>query len=54
MDEALDNLVGKAESVYENASDIIANAKEKLGAEDAHESCSHDHSADNNEETKTH
>ena len=52
MDEALDNLVGKAESIYENASDIIANAKEKLDTEeDSHQGCSHDHGNDENANT---
>jgi len=55
MDEALDNLVGKAESIFENTSDIIANAKEKLGSEEeSHSGCSHDHSNESPEEPKTH
>ena len=55
MDQALDNLVGKAESIFENTSDMIAKAKEKLDAqEDAHQGCSHDHAEDDEEVTKTH
>lgn len=55
MDEALDNLVGKAESVFENTSDMIAKAKEKLdNQEDDHQGCSHDHGEPDEEVTKTH
>jgi hypothetical protein len=55
LDEALDSLVGKAESIYENASDVIASAKEKLNSEEnTHDGCDHDHSDEDKDHSHTH
>ena len=46
VDDIVEDFVGKAEGVFESASDIIASAKEKLNdneQEHDHSNCDHNH-----------